>query len=115
MCYRERAARGQTTAGVRYFIGSRRMAARRYLAALRDHWRVESDLHRQLDVSFHGGAGRVGNRHGAADLAPFRKLAPSLLKQDPRQGSIARQRKAAAVDPGYLAEIITGATKLEEV
>ena len=55
------------------------------------------------------------NRHGAANLALFRKLALSLLKQNPRKESIARKRKAAAVDPGYLAEIITGATKLEEV
>lgn len=115
MCYRERAAHGQTTAEVCYFIGSRRMAARRYLAALRNHWRIENDLHWQLDVSFQEDASRVENRHGAANLALFRKLALSLLKQNPRQESIARKRKAAAVDPGHLAEIITGATKLEEV
>jgi len=115
MCYRERTAHGQTTAEVCYFIGSRRMAARRYLAALRNHWRIENNLHWQLDVSFHEDASRVENRHGAANLALFRKLALSLLKQNPRQESIARKRKAAAVDPGYLAEIITGATKLEEV
>ena len=66
-------------------------------------------------MSFHEDASRVENRHGAANLALFRKLALSLLKQNPRQESIARKRKAAAVDPGYLAEIITGATKLEEV
>jgi predicted transposase YbfD/YdcC len=115
MCYRERTAHGQTTAEVCYFIGSRRMAARRYAAALRNHWRIENNLHWQLDVSFHEDASRVENRHGAANLALFRKLALSLLKQNPREESIARKRKAAAVDPGYLAEIITGATKPEEV
>ena len=55
------------------------------------------------------------NRHGAANLSLFRKLALSLLKQNPRQESMARKRKAAAVDPGYLAEILTGPTKLAEV
>jgi predicted transposase YbfD/YdcC len=115
MCCRERTAGGQTTTEVCYFIGSRRMAARRYAAALRNHWGIENNLHWQLDVSFHEDASRVENRHGAANLSLFRKLALSLLKQNPRQESMARKRKAAAVDPGYLAEIITGATKLEEV
>jgi len=36
-------------------------------------------------VSFHEDASRVENRHGAANLALFRKLALSLLKQNPRQ------------------------------
>lgn len=106
---------GQQTTEVHYFIGSRRMAARRYAAALRNHWGIENNLHWQLDVTFHEDASRVENRHGAENLSLFRKLALSLLKQNPLQESIARKRKAAAVDPGYLAEILTGATKLEEV
>jgi len=115
MCRRERTVNGQTTTEVCYFIGSRRMAARRYLAALRNHWGIENNLHWQLDVSFHEDARRVENRHGAENLSLFRKLALSLLKQNPRKETIARKRKAAAVDPGYLAEIITGHTKLAEV
>ena len=115
MCCRERTVGGVTTTEVCYFIGSRRMAARRYLAALRNHWGIENNLHWQLDVSFHEDASRVENRHGAENLSLFRKLALSLLKQNARKESIARKRKAAAVDPGYLAEIITGPTKPEEV
>jgi predicted transposase YbfD/YdcC len=114
-CRRERTVNGETTEEVCYFIGSRKMAARRYLAALRDHWGIENNLHWQLDVSFHEDASRVENRHGAENLSLFRKLALSLLKQNSREESIARKRKAAAVDPGYLAEIITGNAKLEEV
>ena len=34
---------------------------------------------------------------------------------EPRRPSHADKRKAAAVDPGYLAEIITGPTELDEV
>jgi predicted transposase YbfD/YdcC len=115
ICRRERTVNGQQTTEVCYFIGSRRMAARRYAAALRSHWGIENHLHWQLDVSFHEDASRVENRHGAENLSLFRKLALSLLKQNPRKESMARKRKAAAVDPGYLAEILTGATKLEEV
>ena len=115
MCRRERRINGQQTTEVFYFIGSRRMAARRYAAALRNHWGIENNLHWQLDVSFHEDASRVENRHGAENLSLFRKLALSLLKQNPLQEAIARKRKAAAADPGYLAEVITGATKLENV
>jgi predicted transposase YbfD/YdcC len=115
MCRRERTVNGTTTEEVCYFIGSRRMAARRYLATLRGHWGIENNLHWQLDVSFPEDASRVENRHGAANLSLFRKLALSLLKQNPRQESIARKRKAAAVDPDFLAEIVTGHNKLVEV
>ncbi len=45
----------------------------------------------------------------------FRKLALALLKQHPRQDSIARKRKTAALDPNSLAEALPGRTKLEEV
>lgn len=115
MCRRERTVRGETTTEVCYFIGSRRMAARRYAAALRNHWGIENNQHWQLDVSFGEDASRVENRHGAANLALLRKMALSLLKQNPRKESIARKRKAAALGPAFLAEIVAGANKLDEL
>jgi predicted transposase YbfD/YdcC len=115
ICRRERTVNGQTSSEVWYFIGSRRMGARRYAEALRNHWGIENNLHWQLDVSFREDASRVENRHGAANLALLRKMALSLLKQHPRKDSIARKRKAAALDPGFLAETLAGATKLDKV
>jgi predicted transposase YbfD/YdcC len=115
MCYRERTADGRTSTEVCYFIGSRRMGARRYAHTLRSHWGIENGLHWQLDVSFREDASRVENRHGAANLALLRKMALSLLKQHPRKDSIARKRKAAALDTGFLAEILAGAQKLDGV
>jgi predicted transposase YbfD/YdcC len=115
MCLRERTVQGKTTTEVCYFIGSRRMAARRYAAALRNHWGIENQLHWHLDVSLGEDASRVENRHGAANLALLRKVALSLLKQNPRKESIARKRKAAALDPAFLAEIVSGANKLDEL
>jgi Transposase DDE domain len=91
------------------------LGARRYAEALRNHWGIENNLHWQLDVSFREDASRVENRHGAANLALLRKMALSLLKQHPRKDSIARKRKAAALDPGFLAETLAGATKLDKV
>jgi len=45
MCYRERTIDGEMTTEAHYFIGSRRMGARRYAQALRSHWGIENNLH----------------------------------------------------------------------
>src|SRR5204863_6118010 len=89
MCARERTVKGETTAEVCFFIGSRRMGARRYAQALRNHWSIENNLHWQLDVSFHEDASQIENHHGAANFALLRKMALALLKQNPSKDSIA--------------------------
>src|SRR5439155_4836055 len=83
--------------------------------ALRSHWGIENGLHWQLDVSFREDASSIENRHGAANFALLRKLALALLKRHPRQDSIARKRKTAALEPDFLAETLAGATKLDKV
>jgi predicted transposase YbfD/YdcC len=115
MCRRERTVNGETSEEVTYFIGSRRLAARGYAQALRGHWGIENNLHWQLDVSFREDASRIQNRHGAESFALLRKLALALLKQHSRKDSIARKRKAAALDPVFLAEILAGADTLDKV
>jgi predicted transposase YbfD/YdcC len=115
MCRRERTVNGQTSTEACYFIGSRRMGARRYAQTLRSHWGIENNLHWQLDVSFSEDASRIENRHGAANFALFRKMALNLLKQHPRQDSIARKRKRAALDTVFLGEVLAGATKVEKI
>jgi len=57
----------------------------------------------------------IGSRNGAANFALFRKLALNLLKRNPREESIARKRKRAALDTAFLAETLLGANKVEEV
>jgi predicted transposase YbfD/YdcC len=115
MCRRERTINGRSGTEVCYFIGSRRMGARRYAQALRSHWGIENNLHWQLDVSFREDASRIENRHGAANFALLRKLALALLKRHPRKDSVARKRKTAALDPEFLAETLVGAMNLERV
>jgi predicted transposase YbfD/YdcC len=115
MVRRDRTVNGETTTEACYFIGSRRMGARRYLQALRSHWGIENNLHWQLDISFNEDASRIENRHGAANFALLRKMALSLLKRHPRKDSIARKRKRAALDTEFLAETLAGAMNLGEV
>jgi predicted transposase YbfD/YdcC len=112
MCCSERTVDGQMTSEVRYFMGSRRMSAKRYGAVLRDHWRIENCLHWQLDLTFDEDASRVQQRHAAENFAWLRRMALSLLKQNPSKMSVRRKRKAAAWDPNFLEEIVRGDTKI---
>ena len=112
LCYRERTVKGETTTEVCYFIGSRRMAARRYAAALRNHWGIENKLHWQLDVSFNEDKNRVSKRHGAENLALVRRLALGLLKQHPDKRSLACKRLLAGLDPAFVEEVLRGDSNL---
>jgi predicted transposase YbfD/YdcC len=115
ICRRDRTVNGETSTEVIYFIGSRRMGARRYAEALRSHWGIENGLHWHLDISFREDESRIENRYGAANFALLRKMALCLLKQNPLKESIARKRKVAALNPDFLAETLAEAHKLEEI
>lgn len=114
MCCSERTVNDKTTTEVRYFIGSRKMGVRQYAKVLRGHWRIENNLHWQLDISLGEDDSRIQARHGAGNFALMRKLALSLLKRNPAKNSIARKRKAAALDLDFLAEILTGSREATE-
>jgi predicted transposase YbfD/YdcC len=115
MCCRERAIGGETTTEVHYFIGSRTMSARRYAQALRNHWSIENNLHWQLDVSFGEDASPIADRQAATNFNVMRKMALCLIKRHPRKTSVARKRKAAALDAEFLGEIITGSANIAKV
>lgn len=115
MCSRERTIQGQVSMETLYFIGSRRMGARKYAEALRNHWRIENNLHWQLDVSFGEDASQIHHPNAAENFAVLRKVALGLLKQHSAKMSIARKRKAAALNPDFLAETLTGAAKAQKV
>jgi hypothetical protein len=52
---------------------------------------------------------RAERRLRPTNFAALRRVALSLLKQNPSKQSIPLKRKAAALDPDFLAEILTGA------
>jgi predicted transposase YbfD/YdcC len=112
MCYSERTVNGQTSREARYFIGSRRLSAKRYGKALRNHWGIENNLHWQLDLTFDEDASRIQERNAAHNFAWLRRVALSLLKQNASKLSIRGKRKAAALDTDFLEEIACGTAKL---
>jgi predicted transposase YbfD/YdcC len=115
LCCRERTVNGQQTLEAHYFISSRRMATRKFADALRGHWGIENGLHWQLDVSFDEDASRIQQRNAAENFAFMRKLALCLLKQHSAKMSIARKRKAAALDTDFLAATLMGGAKAAKV
>jgi predicted transposase YbfD/YdcC len=107
MCYSQREVGDKDYSdNVRFFIGSKKAKARYYAKGLRNHWRVENNLHWQLDVTFGEDDCRVRQRNAAANLAVVRRLALNLLKQEPTEMSVAKKRFAAALDADYLEEIL---------
>jgi len=112
MCTSERTVDGRTSVEARYFISSRRLSARHCGEALRRHWRIENCLHWHLDTTFAEDASRIQNRHAATNFASLRRMALSLLKQNPAKMSLRRKRKAAAFDTAFLEELACGSAKL---
>lgn len=115
MCYYERVVDGESVSEVRYFICSRPLRARKCGSCQRGHWGIESQLHWHLDISFREDESRIHEGRKAAAFSQLRKVALCLLKRHPSKDSIARKRKAAALDKGFLEEVLSGATKVEEV
>ena len=115
MCCRTRIINGDEATEAHYFIGSRRMGARKHAEVLRNHWGIENNLHWQLDISFGEDQSRIRERNTAENFAVMRKLALSLLKRNPEKLSIARKRKKAALAPEFLAATLTGAGSVARI
>lgn len=116
-CYSERTVgrTGKTTYETRYFIGSKKASAAYYGAVVRGHWRVENNLHWQLDVTFGEDANRKVERTAAINLGLVRRLALNLLTHEPTQMSKAKKQFAAALDTDFLDKILQTGVNLEKV
>jgi predicted transposase YbfD/YdcC len=109
MCIRERqVGTAAPTSETSYFIGNRVLSVQRYAKALRNHWGIENNLHWQMDVTFAEDASRVSKRHAAENLSLLRRLALMLLKRHPSKLSMAGKQWAAALNPQFLEELLTG-------
>jgi predicted transposase YbfD/YdcC len=100
---------GKPCDDVRYYILSKRLAARRFGAAVRGHWSIENRLHWQLDVTFREDQCRVRKGHADANLSILRRTALSLLKNNHTlKVGIKNRRLAAAWDDSYLEQVLFG-------
>ena len=83
------------------------MSAKAYGKALRHHWRIENNLHWQLDVSFAEDANRVTKRNGVENLALLRRIALMMLKRHSSKLSIVGKQWKAALNPQFLEELLS--------
>jgi predicted transposase YbfD/YdcC len=108
---RERVAGGQAASTAHYYLSSLRGSAAELGRLVRRHWAVENELHWTLDVAFREDANRTREGHAGANLGLVRRVAVSLLKQDPGEGSVPTKRLKAAWDEQYLERVLQGFTE----
>jgi predicted transposase YbfD/YdcC len=82
-------------------------AAQKLAALIRNHWRVENQLHWTLDVCFNEDQCRVRIANAAENLARIRRISLLLLKQDKTcKLGIRSKRAKAAYDRDYLLTLL---------
>ena len=107
MVERERHIAKNVQAQTAYYLSSLNADAKRILAATRAHWTVENSFHWTMDVIFGEDASRVRLDEAPENFAVIRHIALNLLKQHPANLSIKRKRFRAALDDGFLLQLLT--------
>ena len=98
---------GKQTVEVRYYILSKKLSARRFAVAVRDHWSIENKLHWQLDVTFQEDQSRLRAGDAATTFSLLRRAALSPLKNDhSQQLGVKNKRLNAAWDDNYLLQVL---------
>ena len=99
---------GKETVERRYFIGSISTShAQRMAQLIRNHWKVENELHWCLDVSFNEDASRARIGNAAENLSRVRRIALMLLKQEKTsKGGVKTRRLKAGWDDRYLLTVL---------
>ena len=108
MVGREREVNGTSGSTAHFYLTSLRATAAELAGYIRGHWGVENGLHWCLDVTFREDANRTRDTTAGANLGVVRRVAASLLKQDPAKGSLRTKRLNAALDPKYLERVLQG-------
>jgi len=104
----ERDIEGQRSVERRYFISSHSgRCAQRLGVLIRNHWRVEAQLHWSLDVCFDEDRSRVRLDNAAENLSRVRRIALMLLKQEKTaKVGVKGKRLKAGWDRNYLLKVL---------
>lgn len=103
-----RTLNGQTSTERRYFISSHSgWQAQKLALLIRNHWRVENQLHWTLGVSFNEDQCRVRIENAAENLARIRRITLFLLKNEKTcKLGIKSKRAKAGYDRNYLLTLL---------
>jgi hypothetical protein len=78
----------------------------RHARIVRNHWGVENNLHRTLDVSFGEDACQIRNKTCAKNMAILRRLMQTILSHDQRKKSAACKMLRFCCNPEFRSEIL---------
>jgi predicted transposase YbfD/YdcC len=100
---------GKETSETRFYILSKKLAGRKFAAAVRGHWSIENQLHWQLDVTFGEDQCRIRKGHADRNFSLLRRAALSLLKNNHGcKAGVKNKRIVAAASDEYLEEVLFG-------
>jgi predicted transposase YbfD/YdcC len=105
---REREVKGTNASTAHYYVTSLRGTAEQLAGLVRRHWAVENELHWCLDVAFREDDQKTAAGHAGANLGLVRRVAASLLKQNPDKGSIKAKRLRAGWDDDFRLQVLQG-------
>ena len=92
----------------RYFISSHfDQPAQEMAGFIRNHWRIENELHWSLDVSFNEDSCRSRTKNAAENLARIRRIALMMLKNEKTcKLGVKSKRAKAGYDRDYLLTVL---------
>lgn len=95
--------------GQRYYLSSQNNQVKRFATLVRDHWKIENELHWSLDVTFGEDRHQMKKLNGPLNCAVLRRLSLSLLKRDTSiRDNMKGKRTYAALDENILLTLLQG-------
>lgn len=93
-----------------YYVTSIAPDAAQLATRIRDHWKVENELHYCLDVTFDEDRRKIRDENGAQNFALVTRYALAMLKREPSKMSVAMKRRKAAWGDTYLLDVLASGT-----
>ena len=92
----------------RYFISSHLDRSAQEMAGfIRNHWRIENELHWSLDVSFNEDSCRTRTKNAAENLSRIRRIALMMLKNEKTcKLGVKSKRAKAGYDHDYMLTVL---------
>jgi predicted transposase YbfD/YdcC len=91
----------KTEKETRYYISSKETTAEEFNKLVRNHWKIENQLHWMLDVVFNEDAKRKRRGNSASNMNTLCKIVLPILKRNQTKKSIKNKRNMAALDPFF--------------
>lgn len=105
---RTRAIKDERTTERHYYLSSLSPQVRRIEAAVREHWRIENELHWVLDVQMGEDACAIHDEAGAQNFGTLRRVSLMMLKRETTlKRGIAAKRAKAARNSTYLERVLS--------